>query len=69
MWSYILESLGLISAVLLSRKLKAGWFVSIIDNIGWGIYAYKTNQGGIVMGAVIALGVAFYALWYRAKDL
>ena len=53
MWSWILEGIGLVGALLVGRKLWWAWFLLAINSTLWAVYGFNTKQYGFCLAGFI----------------
>lgn len=59
-WSYVLMFFGVVGLYLIGKKIKAGWYINIVAQVLWFIYAIATKQYGFLVSSV-----AYAATYYN----
>ena len=57
MWSWVLEAIGILGALLAGRKLWQGWLVLLCNAGLWATYGVTSKQYGFTAFAFIYAGV------------
>lgn len=51
MWSWLLEGIGILGAVLAGRKFWWAWTILLGNTVLWGIYAIISSQYGFLLAS------------------
>jgi nicotinamide riboside transporter PnuC len=69
-WSWILAIIGVAGIYFVGKRTLWGWFVLLLNEVLWTIYAILTDQYGFIFSA-IAYAVVYIKSWHswRKEDV
>lgn len=69
-YAYAAATLGVGATLLLAKKRKSGWILSIISTLIFVSYGIQTEIGSFVVVEMVSIGTSVYALdrWAQSSD-
>lgn len=73
LWGWVLSALGLVGFWLAGKKIWWAWYVNLLNQLVWALYAILTAQWGFLVGVVFytfifAKNARMWTLEHRAES-
>jgi hypothetical protein len=71
MWSWVLEAIGVIAAIVVGRHHWWGWLIMVFNSALWSIYGFTTKQYGFVASSFV-FGITYLRnayTWYILRKV
>lgn len=67
-WSVLLAVVGLVGLFVAGKKNHWGWFIGLVAQLLWIVYAFVTNQWGFYLSAAGYGAMYGYNWWQWRKE-